>query len=569
MDTYVARRLGQVALLLACLAGLAGLGWLMLPRPTPAAPPKPTPPVVPTAAEPEPEPEPPAPLWRSPLRPEGPPPPALPRTLRGRVEAAGQPLADVALVLEAPHGSLHDRRVVSGTDGRFVLPVDAGHLPAWLLAEHPDGRALRQRLTGVDLHAELLLRLDQTAVLRGRVLAAGRPLPDAELFLLTAPPADGALPSARARSDGAGVFELEGVAAEQTVLLARHPRYQARWQQVAPRAGAVLSVEIELDPGCSLAGTVQRAGLPVAQVMIQAQGRETHSDVHGRFELAGLTPGTCELTARAGSELLRRGLELPEAGLRGVLLELADGLRRGSLLDAEGRPLAGASLWLTHASGQWHTISDAEGRFELSALEGGSYLVDVQSPQHRRSFAVELPESTSAELRWQLPPLASLQAVLYADGQTLSGARLDVQRLLPEGFAEAQRLTLFSDGAGQLRFRQLEPGRYRLWASAEGRVPRALEVELPAAIRIDLPSGVEVELQLRRPFAAELEITLTGEAGRFGSWTDERGRAHYVIPPGAYTLEGAPHGTTLRWLQQQAVWDGAPLQIEPPTEDLE
>ncbi|MDC0717426.1 carboxypeptidase regulatory-like domain-containing protein [Nannocystis bainbridge] len=171
-----------------------------------------------------------------------------------------------------------------------------------------------------------------------------------------------------------------------------------------PEGRDVEGVEIRLAEGSEVRGKViDGAGRPVARATVSLRGaqsggsQETGDD--GRFAVQGVLPGQYRATAyidarplkRAGEQLgdaLGVSVEVRAGAATEVelVVETRDGRITGQVVDGSGEPVADAFLdWLREAepgdSGsyvmapQQPTLSDGEGRFELSGLPPGSYTI--------------------------------------------------------------------------------------------------------------------------------------------------------------------------------------------------
>lgn len=309
----------------------------------------------------------------------------------------------------------------TGPDGVFLLEgVTAGESYD-LQVMGPSG--IGPRRAAVVAPAEgIELTVNGTGQVRGRVTDAesGRALADFELryepdqqggmvFVMRSGSGGGRGPYQRQpfhSEDGA--FVLEDVPAGRWSLQAFAPGYQpGRASAVAVAEGeAVEGVEIRLSKGGVVTGRVLelRSGKPILDATVRAElsggepsrprifvgdeGGETEAttDAEGRYEIAGLAPGTWTVTAThpEWSEA-SVGVEVKDAPAAADLRLGRGGSVGGSVL-AGGRPVAGAQVSLSPAGdagmgrgggmlggGEQSALSDEGGRFRFERLTPGRY----------------------------------------------------------------------------------------------------------------------------------------------------------------------------------------------------
>ncbi|MFN0006428.1 MAG: carboxypeptidase regulatory-like domain-containing protein [Planctomycetota bacterium] len=163
------------------------------------------------------------------------------------------------------------------------------------------------------------------------------------------------------------------------------------------------------------------AGLPRSVVIleIETQGKngtearfagKTISDAQGRYEFLRLQPGRYRVAAyatsgRFGPEI-RDGVDVP-----GVTLDFA--LEPGAALsihvaDASGRPVRGASIRFTSASGSSvvfspDDVTDANGIFRAMGVKPGRWTVSVShEPEGRAEVAIDLSAGEERTLELKL-----------------------------------------------------------------------------------------------------------------------------------------------------------------------
>jgi hypothetical protein len=287
-----------------------------------------------------------------------------------------------------------------------------------------------------------------------------------------------------------GKFKL-GLGLQEGVLTGNRPLAVVATEAERGLAGyAVLAdpallLEIQLAPAAFL--TVQASdprGQPVAGVHLYGQWQtggdnspllhllEMVSDAQGHVRIGPLPAGQVWLTVSGYDEYYMgdKGWPAADGWLKLTAGEQAlpplridrRGLSvSGSVVDGEGRPVAGAVV----AWGESSARTDDHGRFTLSGLplRGSVFLTAVHPTQEL--FAGQRAEPGHGEgPPLVLQPLGNLQGqVVNAEGKPLSGVNLTI---VPEGGT-----TMFSAGLPELlaQLRQAA-GRPRLVATTNGRV---------------------------------------------------------------------------------------------------
>lgn len=238
----------------------------------------------------------------------------------------------------------------------------------------------------------------------GRVVdGRGHPLDGA---LVTAACRDGALhPEPRTTTSADGRFTLEGLDDCPHLVTARSRSLQpASARGVAP---GTRDLELALAAGGLLRGRVRDgAGRPPAAFTVLLterrgsveRGEATSAsffDAEGRFEIAGLAPGSYAVSAAANGRApaAERTVEIPAPpGVAEVELELERGGRvRGVVVDRASRQvLAGARVSLegaldaetTFAPISSSTTTDGSGMFLLGGLRPGLHSLQVAADGH-------------------------------------------------------------------------------------------------------------------------------------------------------------------------------------------
>ncbi|MEZ6036250.1 MAG: sigma-70 family RNA polymerase sigma factor [Planctomycetota bacterium] len=310
-------------------------------------------------------------------------------------------------------------------------------------------------------------------------------------------------------------------------------------------------------------------GKPAAKVPVVLLGdgpqplQRTRTDEQGAFVFERVQPG--DVVVRAGGEsegLARNPLHVEGGTWRSNLQLRRDGVVRGVVRDADGRPVAGAGVEWHADDKSWadRTNTDAEGRFVLANLPGGTGGLSIWPSRNESGFpATTVPNVfvNPGELAVELPPATQngfKVVVQTPDG--LSGnhqPRVRV-RQVETGFSRTMKAP--DDPYPAWHLADLPVGNYEvaIWMPGAGAVPLGHHwlgadtwqdlgtVELPRPGRVTfslpddapLPSGLEAEIvQLRPDFDVRYEIL--------------RGFADPILmPAGDYAMSTRIEGRTVQ-----------------------
>ncbi|MHC5211586.1 MAG: carboxypeptidase regulatory-like domain-containing protein [Planctomycetota bacterium] len=369
------------------------------------------------------------------------------------------------------------------------------------------------------------------------------------------------------RVDAEPSFPAELFGASQQ-LAVQHDRFATLVKPLSGlRPPAWDTGDLYLEPGAWIHGrAVDEAGRPLADAFVTAQ---SHSEDHGRrggfsvmmmgggmsstldavttggdgrFTVRGLSAGTGSVTVQKTGLRLAVKEDLTLEPLQGtdvgdVVLEPGSQIA-GVVLDARGEAIEGASVSVSSMSrlvlnriedmprqqigqefGQRAT-TDADGRFELGGLGGGTYTVHVMAEGHDMLSVEDVP-SGSNDLRLHPVRLGSLLLRLRdaASGEPVDGA---IVAATPQGGTRWMRaestvpvlqgeealaaLGRSGDPAGIYLVQHAGLEGTELVVAAEGRAREAIEA--PA-----VPSGQVVELPVDLVPEAALSGFVRGPGG--------------------------------------------------------
>lgn len=409
-----------------------------------------------------------------------------------------------------------------------------------------------------------------------------------------------------------GEFELGPVDPGQYTLEARAADGRGGTVDVEVGADGADGVIISLQPRAVLAGLVQDTnGKPVGDVSVRARkqspahgsvsvvvnGREltaasSPTSIEGHFEIAGLAAGTwiVEVVDAQGDKLGTNGsisvaLEHGRREELVIRIEPRDGTIRGTVRDAEGQPVADAwvsAAFLRAASGPERepagmrsemtmiiadsdgasmpslppVLTDAEGRFRLTGLRRGDYLLTAELDGGTSKATLE-PVRPDAEVTLELAPLGALEGRVLSDGQP---ADCTVRISGP-----SPRRVRVRDGSFEAK--RLEPGHYTVEASAgQGSTRTTVTIEAGATANVELVlerfatiTGKVIDEEGKPIAGAELLIG-SGEGGRVEVSREDGDPQYRTEDDGSFEIHAAAGS---RVLLVQGRDSPMPIAIEP------
>ena len=410
---------------------------------------------------------------------------------------------------------------------------------------------------------------DPAPPMTGRVVdSEGKPIPGVKIW--TEPTEEerrqGGEPQPRAITgpDGTFVFRENrpfpllaacptGWAYERVRLLQVRPPYQ--------------SIELRLQPATRISGrVVDKSGEPVAGLHVRAElegmgggciisgaippcensyePRYEVTDAEGRFTFESLKPGWWEISASDEDErqvLRRRGAA--GRGIEGVNFVLAQNSVpvEGRVVDADGVPVAGASVTLSRALPSPETETDAEGTFRFSGILSGESHLTVEHPD--QGWIEQDVEIGDRPLRLDL----QMRPVTLVQGRILGPDNTPVKQVFLQ--TGEQHLEVAADGTFRLA---VPPGDHEI--IGRSYEPRSITRERFTA------RGEPIDLELRLARPGTIQARLTGLPPGEKGWIDLQDRPNGLlsfgsekdfsqidgVPPGAWTLVASDaNGRTL------------------------
>ena len=426
--------------------------------------------------------------------------------------------------------------------------------------------------------ASVELTLGAGGFASGRVVdGAGKALAGARVRVLSfedrgLPPFVGDSLAGESAADG--TFAIGPLPAGRLGLSVSLVRHAPRRLEVAVASRQSVDLgEVVLVPGLAIRGRVRdRDRNGVAGALVHAQlgdagsgtgaessSAETESESDGSFLIAGLKPGTHEVTASTAGLVSARGRA--EAGGEPIMLVMeAGGTITGRVVDAKGEPVDGAMIiaqsatlspgdpamrWLSGTSGG----VEGEGRFVLRDAAADTYSLRVRATGYGEGSLANV--KVVAGRQTDVGPVtlggggSVVGSVVDADGQGVPGATVLVER---DSNVHTGDLTAQTDSAGAFEVRGVPPGRVDVIARHPAYVPgrlRGVDVDPekePSPVRVVLTRGGRVEGRARHrdgsPFVGGRVQVYPARGGLPGGLD--------LAPTGAdgsFVLEHVPAGT--------------------------
>jgi murein DD-endopeptidase MepM/ murein hydrolase activator NlpD len=382
---------------------------------------------------------------------------------------------------------------------------------------------------------------------------------------------DATLVPARFTTDATGAFRIEGVAPGNYVAVAFA-------ESLAPSTSAPISVRsnelsagiaITLSAGALVHGRVLGPAGAVADAQVIASAgtglsvakiASTKTDKNGEYALRAVS-GKVTLSIMAkGYSSGERSISVDDrTGRRArqredFMLAIENAQLRGQLLAPDGGAAAGVYVRITDGVSRRATVSDAQGRFDLSPVAGGHYVLELSSRDYPAK-RVSLDSGRWADVRLERGGMATVS--VRAGGDVIAGARIVARG--PKG----QTLERTSDARGSLELRALAAGTWTLSARAPGYSPVSREVtvragELAAQVQLELARAAVIGGVVRDRFGHRV-AGVTVRLGALSVVTDA---------DGAFRIDDVPAGSGVVEVEQGDLRGSLPIQLAPRDERL-
>ena len=419
------------------------------------------------------------------------------------------------------------------------------------------------------------LKLAPALTLCGRVESDGKPVTNAAVALIFWSGNSGMhLTGLSAKTNAPGRFEISALPTGRKYgINVSAPGYgQKAIYDVGAASADAGRMELEpfdLKPAnLKLAGQVlDRDDKPVAGVTVMLNGDgqpngNTRSDREGKFHFERVCEGPVQVSANSQSTY---GNILAEGGDTNVVLRLGQTIGasqgvithklKGTVTDAEGKPVAGAQLAVFPFNPDPRWIkSDSNGAFSLTwslqpyQLQNGGALLVAREAARNLAASAELEEDTT-NLDVKLKPALTLAGlVTKTDDSPLAGAEIRLMLKSGNSYDSLNSQSVVADAQGRYEVKCLPPdGQYLLSASAKGHGQKQQQVQGdPDTNRVEVaPLALkpanhilagQVVNEDDKPVPGAY-VNLNGDDQPQGQFTtDSKGRFHFQVCEGTVRL---------------------------------
>jgi len=505
------------------------------------------------------------------------------------VDGKGQPVsgAMVRAVADGDETEIPAMGLASDGDGRFTLyDVRPGrYVVDARAAGYAPGNVSGVRVSAGGATDVGTLRLRSGGVLQGTVTdSAYEPISGASVRVETGSFTG---PGQSTQTDGAGAFQIAGLAAGHLDVVAQHASFApARLAGVTiDPEGRPAEAAIVMTRGGRVEGVVRRRGgqpFSAGRVMVLSRPEQRGFDPRsaqpiredGSFVLEHVPPGPSWLSvlsteaARGGpfgssfQTVIQRELEVVDGETSVVDVQTREVLVTGRVTRA-GEPVAGLAVTFTLAqAGYWGFSGTAgsppgpslgpqplagvtreDGTYELLVLEPGRY-----SAMRRTQDGVMSPLGSAGNRFVDVPDVPVHEANFTLGSARVTGIVAEedsgkpVARALVTFSSKGGRGSGVSDTEGRFAF-EAEPGDGKLRITAEGFAPEERELSVGEAgldeLRVELTRGLEIAGRVVDPAGRPIGDLLVLARSEGDSSASGFGR---VLPDGTFRVRGLGEG---------------------------
>jgi protocatechuate 3,4-dioxygenase beta subunit len=393
----------------------------------------------------------------------------------------------------------------SNGDGQFELKLPDG---SYFVTGEREGFGPAQVIANGGEDVSLVL--PKNGVVSGHVKdSAGRPITRFSIDMLSPSTDDMPSPtpfSSKRYESVDGSYQLSELPSRTVFLRVTAPGFApALSDPLRAELGKAVKVDFALNAGCTISGVVKdTSGAPVPDVVVNAELRRgagalggmsldatgsDESDASGRFVLENVPIGSLMIRAFSGEHAVSTATAELGSCEDATPIELTmsgGGGLEGTAKDAEGKPVEGAKITLSHrAIGFVNTVSDSQGRYRFDQLPpGGMRVQAMRGEQHTTTF-VEIPEGerVQKDIVFRAAGDGSIVGRVTAGPTPLAG--MAVQLLTPEGqgILGARRAVTAQDGTYQVT--GLPDGAYAVLVGSVNQVTQAA-VEKGSSVTVDI-----------------------------------------------------------------------------------
>jgi hypothetical protein len=392
------------------------------------------------------------------------------------------------------HGGRVERTTRADGRGHFEL-AGLPAAPLEILARAADGTSAPKRfdLSTPIPDEDVLLVLDNTGVITGRVTRGGSPVSGAQVFFVEQSPRAKVHPAV-VNCDDAGAFRIAGIALDRMYSLTAMPHQDGdawfRSGGVAAKAGANVMIEIPADG--NLRGRVDAGGSRLADIRVELEGNTPARplDRDGKFAFTAIPPGSRTLLftgpkiaeQRVTAEL-RPGEDLDV----GVIKLAAGRLVTGKVVDANQRHITDAELFVqAEGSSELRVPAAADGTFSLVAPADRALTIETRSRRGGFTRTMLPATGSSTGLVIKLAGTSTLEGAITVGDDPSKGVLVEMRA---EPTSERPYAYTETDSAGYFKLQAIEPGTYELLIT---RTDPSTLTPIQYAQSIDIKAGANL-----------------------------------------------------------------------------
>lgn len=420
--------------------------------------------------------------------------------LRGRVlDASGQPAAGIQVTASAAETDMSTRMMRSGglarsgPDGAFSIG-GLGSGKHEVSAQGQDGESAQTLAEPGG--PEVVLRLELAGSVQGRVKGPdGVKVAGLRVRMYGRGMYD-------ARTDESGAFSVEKVAPGTLHLMVEGHAIADGALEVKVEPGRTTTVEVVLERTGSVAGTVR--GLSSAEIeaceVFGLGGTIVRPGPDGSFRAETVREGRTVVRAAVRLDGRQRSapVEVKSGETATVELDFGEGVTVSGSVRRAGAGAASLLVAVSGSGGGGSTTTDADGRYAVEGVPAGQTEVTVRDLQGRLLAArkLDIQHDTVVDLVIGRGAVGG-KVVAARSGAPVPGAHVKVLR---DGEDAGTSRAVSTDGNGLFHCTELEPGTYRVQASADGfstgEVTVAVdEATVETTLRLEPEQGVELILR--------------------------------------------------------------------------
>ncbi|HEY5925942.1 MAG TPA: carboxypeptidase regulatory-like domain-containing protein [Kofleriaceae bacterium] len=389
--------------------------------------------------------------------------------IRGVVVAENDtPVPGAEVEARWQHGGRIEHTTRADGRGHFEL-VGLPAAPLEILARSADATSTPRRfdLAQSVPDDDVLLVLDNSGTITGRVVRGGKPVGGAQVFYVEEGARAKVHPAVVNAGDD-GAFRITGIALDRNYALTAMPHQDgdAWFHSGGAQAKAGADVTIEIPADGTLRGRVVVPGGKLAGITVEIEGNTPARALErtGGFAFVGIPPGARNLLFKGAGIADRRITAELHAGenLDLGVIQLATGrVVAGKVMSAKQEPIADAEIIVqTAGTSELRASTRPDGTFSLVAPSDRELIVEARGRRGGLTHVTVAANAASSELVLTFTGTATLEGEVSTGDEPIDNALVVLRR--PGVKSDRPYAYTETDSAGYFRLGALEPGAYEL-----------------------------------------------------------------------------------------------------------